>query len=321
MTRGITPRLVEKMKRLIAKYDGCLNETATRYCLIDPILRDLGWHLDDPRECEYEEGAAGRYDYRLGGRIIVEAKRLGGITARDERQLRDYLRGNGMRHGVLTDGRRWLKMIVGPDTYHEDFDVDMQANPYNVVVQRLQGLDKSVVFDMIEVAAAPAADAPPAQKERRPVTDPGGVVGRAGLVQRGAGAAAATTVDARRRFERIDVHKPSGGMPYVVQFDGVLLPPFANFSRAYRGVVEHLFERGLGLLTAESIRAHPLDVGGRGKTILLSAYRPPGKLERVHLTNGMWLNVNFSTAGKHRQMMRILKVAGCDPRRILVSSG
>lgn len=296
------------MKKIITVYDGNLNETATRYCLIDPVLRDLGWRLDNPRECEYEEGAAGRYDYRLGGRIIVEAKRLGGITARDERQLRDYLRGNGMRHGVLTDGCRWLKMIVGPGTYHEDFDVDMAANPYNVVVQRLQGLEKSVVFDMMEEAVAPAAAAaagrPPAKEERRPVTDPGGV-GRAGLV--------------RRPFEQIDAHKPSGGVSYRVQFDGILLPAFANFSRVYRGIVEYLFERGL--LTEESIRKHPLGAGERGKTILLSAYRPPGKLYRIRLKNGMWLNANFNTAAMHKQMLRILKAAECEPRRVLVSSG
>lgn len=305
VSRGITLVLVKKLKRIITTYDGRLNETATRYCLVDPVLRDLGWHLDNPSECEYELGPVGRYDYGLGRRILIEAKRLGGVTERDERQLRDYLRDNGMRHGVLTDGRRWLKMTVGPDTYHEDFRVDVMANPYNVVVQRLQGLERSVIFDMVE--EAPAVADTQARARQAPDTD-----------------AQAPAAGVKRGFEQIDTHKPSSRVPYAVRFDDVVLPAgssgkFANFSRAYVGVVEHLFERGL--LTEESIRSRPLDAGGRGKTILLSAYRPPGNLHRARLKNGMWLNVNFNTICKHRQLLRILKAAGCDPRRILVSSG
>ena len=97
MTRGLSTQFIKKLQDRINKYNTQINETTTRYVLIDPVLRCLGWHLDDPAECEYEEGVGGRYDYRLGKRILIEAKKLGSITIHDEKQLRDYLRNNRMQ--------------------------------------------------------------------------------------------------------------------------------------------------------------------------------------------------------------------------------
>lgn len=99
MVRGLTTQFVSKLQDRIDRYNTQINETTTRYILIDPVLRQMGWHLDDPAEVEYEEGTGGRYDYRLGKRILIEAKKLGSLTQHDENQLRDYLRNNGMsRH-------------------------------------------------------------------------------------------------------------------------------------------------------------------------------------------------------------------------------
>ena len=64
-------------------------ELSTRYMVIDPVLRSLGWDLSDPSHCMVESPAgqaAGpqarcpRVDYslRCGGRevVLVEAKRV-----------------------------------------------------------------------------------------------------------------------------------------------------------------------------------------------------------------------------------------------------
>ena len=65
------------------------HETSTRYILIDPILRALGWDLSNPDECvvEYEVARRGNYpatrvDYVLKcatGQpvVVIEAKRIG----------------------------------------------------------------------------------------------------------------------------------------------------------------------------------------------------------------------------------------------------
>lgn len=90
------------------------HETCTRYAIIDPILRALGWKTHDPAECEveYQRGNQGRVDYALFNReaqevILIEAKRLDKNSANFERQLAKYVRGMSAGVGVLTDGELW----------------------------------------------------------------------------------------------------------------------------------------------------------------------------------------------------------------------
>ena len=63
------------------------NEALTRYALIDPLLRELGWDTEDPTLVipEYK-GVGGSADYALfsGDKLlmIVEAKKLDNIPER-----------------------------------------------------------------------------------------------------------------------------------------------------------------------------------------------------------------------------------------------
>ena len=104
-------------------------EDQTRYAIIDPIIRALGWKIEDPKQChpDYPQTANdGRVDYALfpsldlqplvDGRlpppnIIIEAKsretnlREGHIST-----LQNYVKGPPpMAKGVavLTNGDRW----------------------------------------------------------------------------------------------------------------------------------------------------------------------------------------------------------------------
>lgn len=122
-----------------------LGETQTRYALIDPILRALGWDTADPKVC-YPEWRINnrRVDYALFPRsdvqdfvngvavpaIVIEAKSLyragqprgehgQAIWEDDIQQLQDYLNaGTRMDDGlaVFTNGRRWLLYSLG-DTH------------------------------------------------------------------------------------------------------------------------------------------------------------------------------------------------------------
>ena len=119
-----------------------LGETQTRYALIDPILRALGWDTADPKVCYPEWRIKNRrVDYALFPNsdvqdfvnglavpaIVIEAKSLyrtgqpkgeygQAIWEDDIQQLQRYLdAGPRMDDGlaVFTNGRRWLLYFLG----------------------------------------------------------------------------------------------------------------------------------------------------------------------------------------------------------------
>ena len=112
--------LVETLKERIAAHGPALraSEALTRYALIDPLLRELGWDTADPALVipEYESGK-GRADYALLGSdgkpaMMVEAKKLGtplrDDAPKDSRtQALVYCLTEGTKYFALADGRRW----------------------------------------------------------------------------------------------------------------------------------------------------------------------------------------------------------------------
>ena len=108
-------KLAETLKTRVAVHGAELgaNEIRTRYALIDPLLRELGWDTSDPSAVipEYSSGS-GRADYALlsAGKpaIMVEAKKLG-TPLRDDvlSQGIGYCLVEGTGHFAATDGARW----------------------------------------------------------------------------------------------------------------------------------------------------------------------------------------------------------------------
>lgn len=78
-------RVIEQVRDRAAQYrqELAASEALTRYALIDPILRALGWPLDDPSVVRPEYAAGqGKADYCLFGAdgkpaVLIEAKTLG----------------------------------------------------------------------------------------------------------------------------------------------------------------------------------------------------------------------------------------------------
>lgn len=108
--------LVEKLRERIDDHGPTLrqNEALTRYTLIDPLLRELGWDTENPTLVipEYK-GVGGSADYALfsGDKplMIVEAKKLD-TSLRNEKVLTQglaYCQRQGTRYLSVTDGRRW----------------------------------------------------------------------------------------------------------------------------------------------------------------------------------------------------------------------
>ena len=108
--------LVETLKKSIAAHGPALraSEALTRYALIDPLLRELGWDTADPAVVipEYKSGK-GRADYALlasDGKpaMMLEAKSLGSsLHDAALSQGIQYCLEKGTKHFALTDGNNW----------------------------------------------------------------------------------------------------------------------------------------------------------------------------------------------------------------------
>ena len=108
-------QLVETLRERIDSHRDALrqSEALTRYALIDPLLREMGWDTEDPGMVvpEYRSGS-GSADYALIGNgrpvMMVEAKKLG-TPLRDQvlAQGINYCLMEGTNHFAVTDGSNW----------------------------------------------------------------------------------------------------------------------------------------------------------------------------------------------------------------------
>ena len=123
---------IRKVRMVVKEWDDVelpsWREDHTRYGVIDPIIRALGWDTSDPKEChpEYPRPfGEGRVDYALFGApdvvaignnsvppdVLIESKALREPLDDDVPQLRRYVdAAPPMRQGVavLTSGNEWL---------------------------------------------------------------------------------------------------------------------------------------------------------------------------------------------------------------------
>ena len=122
---------IRKIREVVREWDEAelpsWREDHTRYGIIDPIIRALGWDTGDPKECHpeyprpYQEG---RVDYAMFGipdvqaignnavppDIIIESKPLRAELDGAVPQLRRYAQASPrMQSGVavLTNGNQW----------------------------------------------------------------------------------------------------------------------------------------------------------------------------------------------------------------------
>ena len=115
--------LVETLKARIDEHGDQIrqSEALTRYALIDPLLRELGWDTEDPKLVRPEYPLRTEYtqstrfaDYALlegtqdKPAMMVEAKSLG-KSLRDQALLQgiNYCQADGTRYFSVTDGQRW----------------------------------------------------------------------------------------------------------------------------------------------------------------------------------------------------------------------
>ena len=113
--------LAHTLRERVQSYGGDLrrSEALTRYALIDPLLRELGWNTEDPGKVtpEYSvdiyNGGKAYADYALMGDgkplIMMEAKKLGEPLLSGnavEQGIRDCI-NTAAAYFVVTDGQKW----------------------------------------------------------------------------------------------------------------------------------------------------------------------------------------------------------------------
>ena len=127
MSKPAVERAIQRVRRQTKIYDRyddyywSYNETSTRYILIDPVLKALGWDINDMDQCGVEwpmpwQKPIGRADYVLADSkaktgIVIEAKSIkvpiGGRPRGFENKLSSYTKGMDTGVAVLTNGQLW----------------------------------------------------------------------------------------------------------------------------------------------------------------------------------------------------------------------
>ena len=178
--------LIEKLRECIDRHGDVLrqSEALTRYALIDPLLRELGWDTEDPDVVvpEYSSGG-GRVDYALFADskpvIMVEAKKLGTSLQDGRKQAVEYAMDETdikARYFSVTDGACWAIYDTNKpanDMLAASFDVN-EKSAAGACLKALALWRPSVISGEIAVGANPVIGLPddqPGTTEPRPTEE------------------------------------------------------------------------------------------------------------------------------------------------------
>ncbi len=162
--------LIETLQGRIDAHGPALqqSEALTRYVLIDPLLRGLGWDTGDPNQVipEYRS-AAGSADYALFGQsnkpqVIIEAKKLGAqLDFKVRQQVTGYCQEEGIPYAVITDGQRWeLYDVFKPVAMKDSIvvEIDLEGPTAKTSLDSLALWRPSVAEGNIQVGPPPVAE-------------------------------------------------------------------------------------------------------------------------------------------------------------------
>ena len=139
------------------------NEALTRYSLIDPLLRSLGWDTEDPAlvrpEYRTRHGSA---DYALLNSnkpvMMVEAKKLGFNLRGVLGQGITYCTAEGTPYFTITDGQRWeiyetFKPLPAEEKRIVQFD--LKDDPVDACLQALALWRPNVAANLVRAGQSP----------------------------------------------------------------------------------------------------------------------------------------------------------------------
>ena len=115
--------LAAKLDRYGSLFSG--NEQLVRHALVCPVLREMGWDVENP------ELVATGYDFDGGSAdyaLLQDGKPVAAVRTRpldgDLDGVLDELAGYGVRYCIATDGRWWrIRDTAGPESNDAEFSV------------------------------------------------------------------------------------------------------------------------------------------------------------------------------------------------------
>lgn len=287
---------IEQARERIQEHGQLLrqSEALTRYVLIDPLLRALGWDTEDPARVRPEYRDAGGYaDYALMGTTIpaalVEAKKLGEPLASGIEQALNYCNRQGINYMLVTDGDRWEMYEVFRQARIEDrrlVSLSVQSDPTHEAALKLLHLWQPNLGSGTSVAAPPEVVIVGAQESATPSrTQP----------ERGPLLAAEAANPISLGWAGIEVVKAGGGAkaPVEIKFPNGGVRPVRFWNQVLIEVAEWLSRDGI--LTAQKC---PIGRGYDRYIVHTEARHPNGKdfFQPRKLSTGIFVEVHVSAA-------------------------
>ena len=299
------------------------SESATRYCLIDPLLTALGWDLSDPTQVltEYNSGN-GRADYAMVPGIgppslVVEAKSLHTPTSQGIAQSINYCLQDGIKYFIVTNGDDW-------EVYETHRPVPMEQK--RVTAFKITGMNQRTVMGMLWLWRGNFRDGDPVKpvipehSEDSPKPPPAGEAQKSGSTPPvTAGTSRQPTRDAPSVTlgTPLSDFRPSSGSepPRFMDFPGGDRKPIGKWNRVQVVTVEWLADAGI-LKEVDC----PL-TGPRGNYLVHTIpYKRNGALITVRRqVNQYWIDLDYIAVSQVRRAELILRALGVDPATVFVS--
>ena len=277
------------------------SEALTRYALIDPLLRALGWNTADPSQVlvEFRSGR-GSADYALLGSdgrpdVIIEAKRLGSRLEDAVEQVINYCTREGYEFFAVTDGQHWeLYETRRRGDIEEKLVVrlDLSDTPSSTCLDALALWRPSVAAGNVKTGAAPVVD------ERGLTTDPSTPPG------------SAPSSSDEGQWHQLSTFKPrSGTIPRAVQLpDGIEVDT--------RGWGDFIAEIGRWLYEEGYLRESllPIQRSRNSYVVADTPVNPTGKPFSASRKIGpFYANVNFASVALVRNAHTMIEQTGQNP--------
>ncbi len=303
------------------------SESATRYCLIDPLLAALGWDLSDPAQVltEFNSGN-GWADYAMAPgngppSLVVEAKSLFTPTAQGIAQSINYCLQDGIKYFVVTNGDDW-------EVYETHRPVPMQDK--RVTAFKITDMSQSAVMGMLWMWRGnfkdgdPAMSTTPPPAKELPITSSAPVAPSSRPVEATPPVSAGPPIQPESGVSPAPTGTPLSELTNVT---GREPPQFMTFPDGVRKSLSSWYELQVNtvewLIESGSLSEANCPLTNSRGTHLVHTYpcRRDGKRFTVPKpVNQYWIDGNASASNHVSRTRDILDAAGVGPATVFVSS-
>lgn len=332
MVLGNLLATIEGLKATIDRHGSELrqSEALTRYALIDPLLRELGWDTADPAVVRPEYiDKSGRADYVLMGDgrdskvAMIEAKKLAESLEQHVLQALTYCNSLGIKNMLITNGSEWRLY----DAFRHAPLSDRIITTFNVRDDDAHAVALKALHLWRPNLSAGVITAPPERLEGGTevagamATGPSRALHEAGPEQltRTQAPPLVLAEDWRPLSEVATSVGEGSGRP-----TGLRLPNGTESSiSAWRSVLRDIgsWLDNQGLLAGKA----PLHTGGRGNRYLLNTepmHRDgKGFTERFRTERGFYLETNYNAPNTVNNAVVLLEHCGVDPATVYLRFG